>query len=564
MEASVDERDLHVHHRVAGEDAREHGALDTLIHAGNVFLRDRAAGDGADELVSLAGIGLDLEFDMGELALAAGLAHIAGVRRRRLLDGLLVRDLGLAHVCLHLELAEQTVHDDLQVKLSHARDDRLARLLVRVGLEGGILLAELREGDGHFLLAGLGLGLDGHTDDRLGKFHGFEHQGVLVVGERIAGAGVFQPHHGGDLAGVHRVDIFAVIGVHVQQPAKPLALSASEVHGGLTGLDAAGVDSHEREPSHEGIGHDLEHQRGERTVDVGGKSDLLVLFGVHSGDRRNIQRRGEIIHHGVEQLLHALVFIRGPADDRDHFAGHRGLADHGAELVGGDLLPFQIHLGDLVVKQRDGVDKLFPILPGQLHFLFGDGPYAHVLAQVIIEDDGVHIHQIHDAAEIRFLADGQLDGHRVRLQAVIDHVQDIEEIRAGDVHFVDIDHSRHVVVVRLPPDRLGLGLHAALGAEDRHTAVQHAQAALHLGGEVHVARSIDDIDAGILPEAGGGGTGDGDAALLFLHHPVHGGVSFVHLAELVVDAGVEKDPLRGRGFSGIDVGHDADISGIFE
>ena len=44
---------------------------------------------------------------------------------------------------------------------------------------------------------------------------------------------------------------------------------------------------------------------------------------------------------------------------------------------------------------------------------------------------------------------------------------------------------------------LGLGLHAALGAHDGHRAVQHAQGALHLHGEVHVARGVDDVDPGL-------------------------------------------------------------------
>jgi hypothetical protein len=90
-------------------------------------------------------------------------------------DGLLVGDLGLADVGLDLELAQQPVHDYLQMKLAHAGDDGLAGLFVGVGLEGGILLGELLKGDAHLLLAGLGLGLDGHADDGLREFHGFEH-----------------------------------------------------------------------------------------------------------------------------------------------------------------------------------------------------------------------------------------------------------------------------------------------------------------------------------------------------------------------------------------------------
>src|SRR5699024_7139761 len=124
-------------------------------------------------------------------------------------------------------------------------------------------------------------------------------------------------------------------------------------------------------------------------------------------------------------------------------------------------------------------------------------------------------HQINDPAEISLLADGQLDGDGVALEALVDHPQYIVEVSAHDVHLVDVDHAGHVVVVRLTPNGLRLGLHAALGAHDSNAAVQDAQGALHLHGEVHVARGVDDVDAGLgelvlgpLPVAGGGGGGD--------------------------------------------------------
>jgi hypothetical protein len=57
---------------------------------------------------------------------------------------------------------------------------------------------------------------------------------------------------------------------------------------------------------------------------------------------------------------------------------------------------------------------------------------------------------------------------------------------------------------------------------------------------------------------------DRDAALLLLLHPVHRRRAVVDLAHLVVHAGVEQDPLGGRGLPGIDVRHDADVARAFE
>ena len=59
--------------------------------------------------------------------------------------------------------------------------------------------------------------------------------------------------------------------------------------------------------------------------------------------------------------------------------------------------------------------------------------------------------------------------------------------------------------------------------ERRHGAVEHAQGALHLDGEVHVPGGVDDVQALAFPEGGGRGGGNGDPPLLLLLHPVHGG-----------------------------------------
>src|SRR5690606_18096071 len=90
---------------------------------------------------------------------------------------------------------------------------------------------------------------------------------------------------------------------------------------------------------------------------------------------------------------------------------------------------------------------------------------------------------------------------------------------------------------------------------------------LHLDGEVHVARGVDDVEAVLgvghvhaLPETGRRGRRDGDAALLLLLHPVHGGGALVHFTDLVVHAGVEEDALGRGGLAGVDVSRDTDIA----
>jgi len=118
--------------------------------------------------------------------------------------------------------------------------------------------------------------------------------------------------------------------------------------------------------------------------------------------------------------------------------------------------------------------------------------------------------------------------------------------------------------IRGTPYRFGLRLHASHGVEHRDRAVEDAQRALDLNGEVHVPGRVDDVDGVAEPVRGGRGRRDRDAALLLLLHPVHGGRALMDLTQLVVDAGVEQDPLGGRRFARVDMRHDPDVADLGE
>jgi len=81
-----------------------------------------------------------------------------------------------------------------------------------------------------------------------------------------------------------------------------------------------------------------------------------------------------------------------------------------------------------------------------------------------------------------------------------------------------------------------------------------------------VSRSVDEVDfvflIVIFPESGSGGGGDCNAAFLLLFHPVHGGCAIMYLTDFMGKACIEEYAFRSCGLAGIDVRHDADISGI--
>jgi hypothetical protein len=149
---------------------------------------------------------------------------------------------------------------------------------------------------------------------------------------------------------------------------------------------------------------------------------------------------------------------------------------------------------------------------------------------VVVVGDRLHLEQVDVALELVPGEHRHVDRHGLGAQPVAHHLHDVLEIGAHAVHLVDERDARDVVLVGLAPHRLGLRLDAADGAEHGDRAVEDAQRALDLDGEVHVAGRVDDVDAVVTPVRGGGGGGDGDSALALLLHPIHRGGAFVHLA----------------------------------
>ena len=159
---------------------------------------------------------------------------------------------------------------------------------------------------------------------------------------------------------------------------------------------------------------------------------------------------------------------------------------------------------------------------------------------------------IDDAAQIVFRPNR--DAHRVGIRAeFLAHLGHYTvKIRASAIHFVNEGNAGHTVFGGLPPHRFRLRLNAGDAAENGDRAVEHAHGTLHLGGEIHVAGGVDNVDAmsdafpqligavGLLrPKTRGGRAGNRDTAFALLFHPVGDGVAVVHLSDFVREARIK-------------------------
>ena len=235
-----------------------------------------------------------------------------------------------------------------------------------------------------------------------------------------------------------------------------------------------------------------------------------------------------------------------------------------ADLRGRQRLALEVLVGERVVRLGDDLDHLLAPLLGVRLERLRDLDDVDLRAEVVAVQDRLHLDEVDDALEAVLAADRELDRHGPGAEAVDDHVDAAPEVGARAVELVDEADARHGVLVRLAPDRLGLGLDAGDAVEDDDRAIEHAEAALDLDREVHVPGRIDDVDLVVVPEAGRGRGGDGDAALLLLRHPVHRRRALMDLAELVDLLRVEEDPLGHGRLARVDVGDDPDVPRLRE
>ena len=308
MLRAVDDGHLEVDHRIARDDAVLHRLFDAGLDRLRPLLAQALTLDLPVELEARAARQrLEIGDDVTPLPLAAGLADVPALGLDRLGDGLAIGDLWTPDVGSHFELPPHPVDDDLEVQLTHARDQRLRRLGIGVNAESRILLREARERERHLLFVGLRFGLDRDLDDRLRELDRLEHDWLVRIAQGVAGEGLLQPDGGGDVAGRDELHVLAVVGVHQDDPPDPLAAVLRRVEDGVARLEEARVDPEERELAHERVAHDLEGERREGLRVARLTHQRLATLRVDALDRRDVQRRRQVVDDRVEHRLYALV-----------------------------------------------------------------------------------------------------------------------------------------------------------------------------------------------------------------------------------------------------------------
>ena len=107
-----------------------------------------------------------------------------------------------------------------------------------------------------------------------------------------------------------------------------------------------------------------------------------------------------------------------------------------------------------------------------------------MFAVVSLEDEGLHLDEVDDAAVVVLKPDRNLNHHGIVVQLLAQLIADVEGIGTGTIALVHECDAGHIVAAHLAVDSQRLGLNTGDGAEHEDRAIEHTKGALHLHGEV--------------------------------------------------------------------------------
>jgi len=147
------------------------------------------------------------------------------------------------------------------MQFAHPGNNRLPGFLIGLDPERWVFSGQTVECQTHLLLVALGVRLDCDFDDRLGKLHTLEYDGMARITKRITCRRFLQTGDRHDIARIGNIDIFTRIGVHLQHPPDTLALVLHRVEQRRSLVQLPGIYPAESQRTDKRVVHDLERKK---------------------------------------------------------------------------------------------------------------------------------------------------------------------------------------------------------------------------------------------------------------------------------------------------------------
>ena len=484
--AAVQQCGLHADHRVTGQHAVLGGLTDALLDCREEVLRHAAAEHVLGKLDALALDGLELDPDVAELAVAAGLFLVAALRLAALADGLTVRHARILERDLDAELILQLGQRDLQMLGAQTADDLLLRLGVDHEPDGGVLLDQAGQRAADLTLVTLLCDLDSHTVAADGVHRCGQRHNAGGVTQGIAGLGGGQLGNCADVTGGDFGRVGLLFAADGQRLAQALRLAGAGVDGVARRGQPAGQHLNKAQFADKRVGHSLKDVGAQRGGGVGGDLHRLAARLAHGG--RGV-RAGQQHVHVVEQHIQRLrVDGRAAEHGRDlaaAYAGGHALDD----LLCGESLTLEELLHQSLVGLGDGLahglDQALKTVAdvGQVDLdLLAAFVFEGLLAEQVDVGDGAVV---------------QTDGHDAGADTGAEFnfhlLQDLKVVGVFQISLGDKDHPRLVVFQRQLVRLLGTDGHAGTpGHTDQHALGGH-DALGSAGLKIKQTRCVDQV-----------------------------------------------------------------------
>lgn len=294
-----------------------------------------------------------------EQRLAPDLALIGGAAFRRRADRLAVRDAGFSESEPDPELAFDPLQCDVEVKLSHPRQERLAGFGIDRSSQGRIFALQAGDEFGEAVAVAARFRFDGDRNDGRRESDGLEQDRLSLGAQRVAADGPVQSRHRDDVTGFGDGHGLAAIGEHAQHPTKTLTLSGARIPRPLARFEASGVNAQVKKVGGR-VGLDFEDERRKRRGVDRRPHDRLAVARIGARSVTDVRRRREVPADRVEERLDADVAQRRAAQNRHRLARDGHGAQRGAQVGGRDRLLGQEKIGQRLVKLGEALDQAGP------------------------------------------------------------------------------------------------------------------------------------------------------------------------------------------------------------
>src|SRR5262249_40750471 len=152
----------------------------------------------------------------------------------------------------------------------------------------------------------LSLRLNRDCDDRLRELNRLENNCIIFRTKGIASGRILEPYCGCDVACIYLFDLFALIGMHLQNTANTLLLLLSRIVDIGSRVEHARINTEEAKLTNEGVSHNLESQRRKgfciRSVTLD-----LIPADIYTLNGRDVHRRGQVGYNGIKKILNAFI-----------------------------------------------------------------------------------------------------------------------------------------------------------------------------------------------------------------------------------------------------------------